>query len=81
MLFKEDGEREGGKPGDIKPALRALAGGHDLALCLLFKSLSPFLLRSKEEEREVIILLKLLQQVLLCLTLLVGCAWASRGLA
>lgn len=29
----------------------------------------------------MIILLKLLQQVLLCLTLPVGCAWASRGLA
>lgn len=28
----------------------------------------------------MIILLKLLQQVLLCLTLPVGCAWASRGL-
>lgn len=47
MLFKEDGEGEGGKPGDPKTALALLAldGGHDLALCLLFESLSPFLLR------------------------------------
>lgn len=37
MLFKEDGEGEGGKPGDPKPALLAFDGGHDLALCLLFE--------------------------------------------
>lgn len=49
--LRKMGRRERGKLGDTKPALWALAGGHDLALCLLFKSLSPFLLRSKRRRK------------------------------
>lgn len=52
--LKKMGRRERGKLGGTEPrplALMALAGGHDLALCLLFKSLSPFLLRSKRRRK------------------------------